>query len=726
MKKGILKCFAVILLLCLTVVQTGLISTTICNAATVVTADVAGDASIDGSTTTTRGNNYGSATTINLKGHGATDDQYRIGYMKFDLTGKIPQGQAIGSATLKFYLRNASSWGAATRALKFFATPSNGWEESTLTWNNAPITRAYAQGNTPDATKSITVTNSMPYTLMTADVSSIALSQYSGSSPHVSFVTYIENGGADFRIASKEDTEGDYKAVLEITTIDIPQLSLNSVTPTDNSSEVHPADSVKAVFSNNIDSNSVTTDGIIITNTDDNQVASLQVSDISVVDNEIIISKILEPYTNYTVTLKDGIQDIYSQSLENDYSFSFRTGMNVVELQSTVIADTAIYSDNPDSNYGSSETYSTTQYLSSKYGYIKLSIPTVPTGKPIKNITVSAYITGATTNVSMYKVNNEAWSESTLTYTSHSTDAPIGDSLGTVRSEGSTWRQFDLVIPGDYIQEKITAGESTVSIAFTTGGTRSYASKENSYALWRPTATLYYDNDPMIKIVSTSPINESQGASLSTNIELNFQTDMDATTVNSQYINIINESNGQLVSITNDEITYDSSSKKAVINLLNDLGSYTQYSVVLKSGLKDLYSNTLASDKNVLTFTTGDALEVDGIKITDNLNDSYDVVTELQSFTAGATIRAITKVTNTTSTSKPGVIIIALYDSSNNLIDISLAGGEGSFGANTTSETSTQILVPSDAPVGSTIKGMLWNGIDTIRPLSNAKVISMQ
>lgn len=85
------------------------------------------DATIDSGSPHT---NYGSAETLQVSGR----LQQRI-LLRFDLAASLPTGAIIDSARLGFYLLATSG----EARVQFIVAPlSAGWNEGTVTWNNAP------------------------------------------------------------------------------------------------------------------------------------------------------------------------------------------------------------------------------------------------------------------------------------------------------------------------------------------------------------------------------------------------------------------------------------------------------------------------------------------------------------------------------------------------------------------------------------------------------------
>ena len=79
---------------------------------------------------TNAGNNYGTATVLDVKADGSS--YFRKSYLKFDTSS----ASSVSAATLKLYVSAIGT--DATRTISVYAIPTTTWGETTLTWNNAP------------------------------------------------------------------------------------------------------------------------------------------------------------------------------------------------------------------------------------------------------------------------------------------------------------------------------------------------------------------------------------------------------------------------------------------------------------------------------------------------------------------------------------------------------------------------------------------------------------
>ncbi len=139
------------------------------------------------------GTNYGTASTIDVKGDSDTGYN-RKGFIKFDLTGR--SGTSVSSAILKVYCNAVS---AATPVVIYGLSGTDTWVESgssSITWNNQP-------GSTGAVTiGTLNVTAAGWYNI---DVTSYVNSQMSGDK-RMTFKLQVENGnGATLSFNSKEN-----------------------------------------------------------------------------------------------------------------------------------------------------------------------------------------------------------------------------------------------------------------------------------------------------------------------------------------------------------------------------------------------------------------------------------------------------------------------------------------------------------------------------------------
>jgi len=120
-----------------------------------------------------------------------------------------------------------------------------------------------------------------------------------------------------------------------------------------------------------------------------------------------------------------------------------------------------------------------------------------------------------------------------------------------------------------------------------------------------PIVGLYSFNDVSVKpkIVNTMPSNNQSDVAINTNIKIQFDRNIDKTTVNSKNI-IVQEG----VNIIQGKIEYNENEFSIIFTPMNDLKKGTTYSVTIKKDIKDLNGNSLESDYK-FSFTTISSVE---------------------------------------------------------------------------------------------------------------------
>lgn len=148
------------------------------------------------------GTNYGTATTIDVKGD--PDAGYnRKGFLKFDLTGR--SGTSVAAASLKIYCNAVS---ASTPLKVYGLSGSDTWVESgsgSITWDNQPSSTGAVSIGT------LNVTAAGWYTI---DVTSYVNSQMSGDKKVTIKLQVENNNGASLSFNSKENSSN--KPVLTV------------------------------------------------------------------------------------------------------------------------------------------------------------------------------------------------------------------------------------------------------------------------------------------------------------------------------------------------------------------------------------------------------------------------------------------------------------------------------------------------------------------------------
>jgi hypothetical protein len=101
------------------------------------------------------------------------------------------------------------------------------------------------------------------------------------------------------------------------------------------------------------------------------------------------------------------------------------------------------------------------------------------------------------------------------------------------------------------------------------------------------------------KVISTSPASGATGIASSANVTATFSEDMDASTISATTFKLVRlNSDGTTTKVTA-AISYDATTKKAILNPSTNLSSGRTYKATLTSGAQDLFGNGLDQNPNV-------------------------------------------------------------------------------------------------------------------------------
>lgn len=774
MKKRLLSSLLTVLIIAMSVPQLALAS----SGAVVHTFDVTADALVKGDDASVA---FGTTTDTALKNNvmyttnGSSSKRYM--YYAFDLSAfGVPEGHAVTSAKLKLSLSSSSQTMVSDMAFWYVDTSAAMWKEDTITFGTQPLSVATEGAdnmkklpeNTPDLMYDFEIESTFDQSSC-GDTNPTAFSTYefeivpmirkylaSGNTSEFSFAMspVSTSGNAFTYVVTKEryDTikltaPTAIKTVLEVTTEPLAPLAVTSATPTDGAYGVSAADDIVINFNNPINASSVAASDITITH--DNGTVALAASDITVSDTSITISKDLEKYTYYTFSIAD-VNDVYGQPLNTPYSFIFETGSAVAPSTSLIPV-----AGNIEIDYVGS--WTPTQYrlnrsgqnaepsdtpnvfkTKGRYVLVKLDISGVDADKALRDVIFSytKISSGMLRNASVHIVPNgdNGWLKaSDFTGSSNSADSAAFSTRQTaletyynsvtaamtesnlldicnIDNAANTTRTVDITSAVLAAKER---GEDYITLCITGNDTKDIGSKDHSAYPFKVSAV---QEEASYAVISSAPAKHGAMSGVSDPIELNLATNI-SNSAASDYIRLT-KADGTTV-----PATVSASDNRITITPSSDLEAYSEYKVIFKAGLTDIYTNTVSTDTVALVFNSGTPLSVAPVKFTSDSNAVYDSLTPLPSYSAGDSVSVVAAVTNSSEASHGAVIIAALYDAVSHkrlgteITTMSVPSG------GTSVQISATIDVPSSAD-GTYIKAFLWDGADTIRPLCSEFAIN--
>ena len=390
-------------------------------------------AEADARTNSTSGGNYGSETTIRLRGG---TPEFRS-YVRFQVSG-ITGG--VSSARLRLFVTEASNDAGTVFSV------SNAWSESTINWNNAPpITgSALATGGAVsagtwkeyDVTPAISGNGTCSFVLTSASTDSVVFSSREGAnSPEL----VITAGG----------TPADTTAPL-----------VTSRTPAPGATAVERASDVTATFDEPVQGVSAAS----FTLRQGTTSIAAQVSyDGATRTARLDPAAELAPDTTYTASLTSAIQDLAAQpNTLAPLSWSFTTEeAPISSMTLTAAADAHVSSTSPG-NYGS-ETALRLRAGSPEFrSYLRFDVSGIAGG--VISARLRLFVTDASSDAgSVYAVGN-GWTEGGITWSNAPAIAGSPLVSGGAASNGS-WKEYDVTSAFD--------GDGTYSFALTSSSTDS-------------------------------------------------------------------------------------------------------------------------------------------------------------------------------------------------------------------------------------------------------------
>lgn len=515
----------------------------------------------------------------------------------------------------------------------------------------------------------------------------------------------------------------------------VPAMMFQSVS-VNNGDTIGVNDGISFTYSNPVDPASVTPADFVVKNFADEAIA-ISDSDIVVSGNTVTLKKTWDSYSAYTVSLS-GIADVTGQTVSESSSVSFKTSINTANIESNeiMIKDSqwwtydhlgsgAKYYEGAAQNKTNGYTFPRgADVKQNGYAVYRFELPQISEGKVLSSAVLSYwYKYDYVVTDKWFAVPFGTWTEPSGKDWNNEYVAAVEsaasnpDYVGTYSSNSTSNRIDNAVVDvTGAISKTLAAGESGVALTFHGGDSQGNTYNRFLYhelnAGYEP--TLIINTVPAeIAAVSSTPEKGGKMTDMNSPVEMVLATTIEDGYATSDYVKLINNVTGLAVDA---QVDYDKTTGKLTVTPESDLVQRTMYKVVLKAGIQDVYGTTLSADKTITAFTTGVSLEYSAIKFTSEETPLYDSCAVIDSYTAGSSVTAVARIANSTSKDYDAVMIIALYDENDELIDLDVYGGVSAVPAHDEVQFSKAITVPTDVS-DTTIKAFIWDGFDYIRPM---------
>lgn len=651
------------------------------------------------------------------------------------------QQESVNSSNIIVYKLPIPNFSAGKQLDKYIlrfannnASPNGGWNAKKIPGTD--ISNLTASAITPNANAyDIAYTNrytkdfgSYPVRIGTIDISSYAKECYNAGQEFF-YIAVYSNGTNKIWNLSNTTVNGessgfngdDVKPYVYYTEANAGEFTFSSVT--------NPAslnDDVKFTFSNPVVASSVTPEDFTVTDLSGETVEVLE-DEINVSGATVSLNKAWDAYGYYTVEFSGEVSDKYGQKLNVQSSTQFEISGDSETL--TIATKPLVrVCDGTNTGCGHSqagyfETQGTNQDVLTQRHYVlfQVDLSDIDADALIVDAKFNYYAT-ANTSLSREKlrvVPNYEWTSD------NGTDAAYYSSMTAAYNNSANKIESTTNIVADSKYDLVTAdvadiisgilansnGSKKVTFAIHNNYTNYVLGNGSSYEKdWEPKLTVNLVNKSF-DAVTTSPAKCGKMNGVSENIELTLATVIADEFANGNYIQLKDMKGNNKV-----DATVSVNGSKITIDPAADLAAYTEYKVVLKSGITDVFGTPLNSDKVIHRFTSGSALVFNEIKFTDEVAPVYDATNVITGYDAGDEITAVTKFENTSGIDLPVLMIIAIYDSDNSLIKVDAVGGPFEAQANQTIQFSKTIEVPSDAE-NTYIEAFAWNNLEDMRPV---------
>ncbi|MDK9699911.1 MAG: Ig-like domain-containing protein [bacterium] len=360
----------------------------------------------------------------------------------------------------------------------------------------------------------------------------------------------------------------------------------------------------------------------------------------------------LAPSTLYTATLTTGVEDLAGNAMVTNYVWTFTTGvgsdLTPPTVNSTIPANNAVgvslsgnvvatFSETMDPSTITTSTMTLRHGTTTTAGTVTFNGVTA-SFNPSANLLPSTVYTATITNDVRDLANNAMVNDFVWTFTTgvapditppvvnstvplnNATGVSLGGNLAATFSEAMdpltittatmTLRQGTTSVPGTVSYNGVTASfnptaslaASTLYTATVTNGVSDLAGNAMvSNYVWTFTTGTAPDVTPPT-VVSTVPISNATGVSLSGNLAVTFSEALDPTTINTTTMTLRHGTTSVTGTVTYNGVT---AGFNPTVNLL----ASTLYTATITTGVRDMAGNPMVSSY-VWTFTTGTAPDI--------------------------------------------------------------------------------------------------------------------
>lgn len=186
-------------------------------------------------------------------------------------------------------------------------------------------------------------------------------------------------------------------------------------------------------------------------------------------------------------------------------------------------------------------------------------------------------------------------------------------------------------------------------------------------------------------------------------ITASFDQAMDADSFDGN-VSVVKASDGSAVDFIG---SYDQNGYR--IDLGEVLEPSTQYKVSFGTGIKSAKGVNITSEQTAYFTTYSAPFDFTNSVVTVN-GESYSG----GAIPAGAVITGVVTLRNSTGTVKNGAVILAVYNSEGSLVNASFVNKTFNKGL-----TNAEVFVTRTAAAGSLVKIMVWEGMDSMKPLAS-------
>ena len=561
--------------------------------------------------------------------------------------------------------------------LNLYKLPGDNWNPSALTLSD--ITKE----NLGTITNSVDTGTSGKNFRHTIDITDYA-NECRGQS-YIYLAATIKTISAAVWVGSNDT----YRAKYSFTPAAAPNLTLDAVSLSDGS-EITTDTAVSFTYSNSIVSADITLNG-----------AS---AERNISSNVVSLTTGLEQLKNYNLAIT--VTDIYSNT--DTYSMSFATGIDKIVSSSNASKTLFITSKAPATiqRAGDSVGYN------AAHAYFRVPLPTAESGAMVEKYNVTFYVYSdnlpSADPIQIYKLDGEAWDETTLSSGEPNFAKAIADydSYGIKNcvkyaGPGSANKEYKFEIDlTAYASECLAKGQSNMCIAITSSkylqiyGTYNWT----NYGYRTPSCYCELATNPAFEVYNvSSDVSGNTLKSLSFNILTSAENASD-------FVELINTKTNETVEA---DFDYDAFTRKVYLNKAVSLLENANYRLVLVGGLSDMLGNSLSENIVVSEFATGINFGAEIPKIissTAEISD-YSSAPACDTVTKGKSYKYVTEVTNNTGENVQVIMVIAMYNSADELISLSFEPTEISFNG-TELVYSENVVIEGDA---SYIKAFAWD-----------------